>query len=44
MREAFADHGVCADEPWIHGLVSPTADSCHPNKAGQAAYFAALAS
>lgn len=44
VREAFADHGVCADEPWIHGLISPTADSYHPDKAGQAAYFAALAS
>jgi lysophospholipase L1-like esterase len=44
VREAFADHGVCADEPWINGLTNPTADSYHPNKAGQAAYFAALAS
>ncbi|MFS8101821.1 SGNH/GDSL hydrolase family protein [Lentzea alba] len=42
VREAFADHGVCADEPWINALVSPTDDSYHPNKAGQAAYFAAL--
>lgn len=42
VREAFADHGVCADEPWINALVSPTDDSYHPNKAGQAAYFEAL--
>jgi lysophospholipase L1-like esterase len=42
VRQAFADHGVCADEPWINALVSPTGDSYHPNEAGQAAYFAAL--
>ncbi|WP_229905690.1 SGNH/GDSL hydrolase family protein [Lentzea cavernae] len=44
VREAFADHGVCAEQPWITGLTSPTADSYHPNAAGQAAYFAALGS
>ena len=44
VREAFADHGVCADEPWINGLVSPTDDSYHPNKAGHVAYFEALTS
>ncbi|MCX2954291.1 SGNH/GDSL hydrolase family protein [Lentzea sp. NEAU-D7] len=44
VREAFADHGVCADEPWITALVDPTADSYHPNRAGQAAYFRALTS
>ncbi|MET9627026.1 SGNH/GDSL hydrolase family protein [Lentzea sp. NPDC006480] len=42
VREAFADHGVCADEPWINALVNPTDDSYHPDKAGQAAYFEAL--
>lgn len=42
VREAFADHGVCAAQPWINALVSPTDDSYHPNKAGQAAYFEAL--
>jgi lysophospholipase L1-like esterase len=42
VREAFADHGVCADEPWINALISPVDDSYHPNKAGQAAYFEAL--
>ncbi|MGW4213378.1 SGNH/GDSL hydrolase family protein [Lentzea sp. NPDC004789] len=42
VREAFADHGVCADLPWINALVNPTEDSYHPNKAGQAAYFEAL--
>ncbi|SDM69304.1 Lysophospholipase L1 [Lentzea albidocapillata subsp. violacea] len=44
VREAFADHGVCAAEPWMNALVNPTADSYHPNKAGQAAYFRALTS
>ncbi|WP_245847896.1 SGNH/GDSL hydrolase family protein [Lentzea kentuckyensis] len=42
VREAFADHGVCSREPWINGLVNPTGDSYHPNRAGQAAYFEAL--
>jgi lysophospholipase L1-like esterase len=42
VREAFADHGVCSAKPWINALVSPTGDSYHPNKAGQAAYFEAL--
>ncbi len=42
VREAFADHGVCSGQPWINGLVNPTVDSYHPNKAGQAAYFQAL--
>ncbi|MFD9704259.1 SGNH/GDSL hydrolase family protein [Lentzea sp. NPDC059081] len=37
-REAFADHGVCAVEPWMNGLTNPVGDSYHPNKAGQAAY------
>ncbi|HEX7308573.1 SGNH/GDSL hydrolase family protein [Lentzea sp.] len=37
-REAFADHGVCAAEPWMNGLTTPVGDSYHPNKAGQAAY------
>lgn len=44
VREAFADHGVCAAEPWINGLVSPVDDSYHPNKAGHVAYFEALTS
>ncbi|MFD4640694.1 SGNH/GDSL hydrolase family protein [Lentzea sp. NPDC058436] len=43
VREAFAHHGVCSPKPWINGLTNPTADSYHPNKAGQAAYFQALA-
>jgi lysophospholipase L1-like esterase len=42
VRGAFAGHGVCAPEPWINGLVSPTSSSYHPNKAGQLAYFHAL--
>lgn len=44
VREAFAGHGVCSGEPWINALVSPTEDSYHPNRAGQAAYFRALTS
>ncbi|RAS59147.1 lysophospholipase L1-like esterase [Lentzea atacamensis] len=44
VRQAFAGHGVCSGEPWINALVSPTDDSYHPNKAGQAAYFQALTS
>ena len=44
VREAFADHGVCANEPWINALTNPTDDSYHPNKAGQAAYLRALTS
>lgn len=42
VREAFAAHGVCSAQPWINGLVSPTGDSYHPNKAGHAAYVEAL--
>lgn len=42
VREAFAEHGVCSGQPWINALVSPTSDSYHPNKDGQAAYFRAL--
>jgi lysophospholipase L1-like esterase len=42
VREAFADHGVCSAQPWLNALVSPTEDSYHPNKAGQAAYLRAL--
>lgn len=44
VREAFADHGVCSREPWINALINPTADSYHPNRAGQVAYFKALTS
>lgn len=44
VREAFADHGVCSSQPWINGLVSPTDDSYHPNRAGHAAYHRALGS
>jgi lysophospholipase L1-like esterase len=42
MRTAFAGHGICGEEPWLHALTNPTGDSYHPNKAGQAAYAAAL--
>lgn len=42
VRGVFAGHGVCAAEPWINGLVSPTSNSYHPNKAGQAGYLRAL--
>ncbi|WP_106618961.1 SGNH/GDSL hydrolase family protein [Saccharothrix carnea] len=44
VREAFDDHGVCADESWLNGLVLVPVDrSYHPNRAGQeAGYLPAL--
>ena len=37
VREAFADHGICARTPWINRLsVLRPADSFHPNANGQA--------
>lgn len=44
VREAFGDHGVCADDPWLNGLVLVPVDrSYHPNRAGQeSGYLAAL--
>ncbi|MEV1115019.1 SGNH/GDSL hydrolase family protein [Actinosynnema sp. NPDC049800] len=44
VRERFDDHGVCADEPWLNGLVLVPVDrSYHPNRAGQeSGYLPAL--
>jgi lysophospholipase L1-like esterase len=44
VREAFDDHGVCADDPWLNGLVLvPVARSYHPNRAGhESGYLPAL--
>lgn len=44
VREAFDDHGACADDPWLNGLVLiPVDRSYHPNRAGQeSGYLAAL--
>ena len=44
VREAFGDHGVCASEPWLNGLVLVPVDrSYHPNRAGhESGYLPAL--
>lgn len=42
VRARFSGHGVCSNAPWINGLVSPTSNSYHPNKAGQQGYWQAL--
>ncbi|XVS66350.1 SGNH/GDSL hydrolase family protein [Actinosynnema sp. CA-299493] len=44
VRDAFDDHGACADEPWLNGLVLVPVDrSYHPNRAGQeSGYLPAL--
>ncbi|ROP37389.1 SGNH/GDSL hydrolase family protein [Saccharothrix texasensis] len=44
VRAAFDGHGVCADEPWLNGLVLVPVDrSYHPNRAGQeSGYLPAL--
>lgn len=39
---AFAGHGICARSAWVNGLVSPVADSYHPNRAGHSRGYAAL--
>jgi lysophospholipase L1-like esterase len=44
VRDAFAGHGICASDPWLHGLKFPVGDSYHPNRSGQAGYFTALES
>ncbi|WP_168801627.1 SGNH/GDSL hydrolase family protein [Glycomyces buryatensis] len=36
-REAFADHAICSEDPWLLGHVTDEA-SFHPNAAGQAGY------
>lgn len=36
VRDEFAGHGVCSDDPWVNGLVLlPVDRSYHPNRAGQ---------
>jgi lysophospholipase L1-like esterase len=43
VRQAFAGHGICGAQPWLHALTSPTSNSYHPNRSGQAyGYLAAL--
>ena len=44
VRRAFAEHGACADEPWLNGLVLVPVDrSYHPNRAGhESGYLPAL--
>ncbi|HWO63988.1 MAG TPA: SGNH/GDSL hydrolase family protein [Umezawaea sp.] len=44
VRDAFAGHGICASDPWLHGLKFPVGDSYHPNKNGQVGYLKALES
>lgn len=43
-REAFAGHGICGHEPWIHPVTSPLTHSYHPNRSGQVGYLRALES
>ncbi|MFE9748411.1 SGNH/GDSL hydrolase family protein [Saccharothrix saharensis] len=44
VRQPFDDHGVCAEEPWLNGLVLVPVDrSYHPNRAGhESGYLPAL--
>ena len=37
-RSAYLQHAICDDAEWINGLSEPTAESYHPNRAGQAGY------
>jgi lysophospholipase L1-like esterase len=39
-RNAYLHHAICDDAEWINGLSDPTAESYHPNRAGQAGYAA----
>ncbi|GGM41364.1 hypothetical protein GCM10012275_10450 [Longimycelium tulufanense] len=34
-RDAFAGHGVCSTNPYIHSLAVPIQESYHPNRVGQ---------
>lgn len=36
---AFAGHAVCDDVAWLNGLSSPTSESYHPNRTGQASGY-----
>lgn len=44
VRDAFTGHGICGDDPWIHPLTSPVANSYHPTRSGQVGYLRALES
>ncbi|SDI20090.1 GDSL-like Lipase/Acylhydrolase family protein [Actinokineospora alba] len=44
VREVFAGHGICGDDPWVHPVTTPLTDSYHPNRAGQLGYLRALES
>jgi lysophospholipase L1-like esterase len=44
VREAFAGHGICGADPWVHPVTSPVADSYHPNRSGYVGYLRALES
>jgi GDSL-like lipase/acylhydrolase family protein len=35
VRPAFAGHGACAANPWLHAVTFPPNNSFHPNEAGQ---------
>lgn len=42
--EEFDGHGVCGEEPWIHGTAGGiSGETLHPTEEGQAAYARALA-
>lgn len=40
----FVGHAVCDDVEWINGLSSPTSESYHPNRAGQASGYTPVVS
>lgn len=44
VREVFAGHGICGDDPWIHPVTTPLTNSYHPNRDGQLGYLRALES
>ncbi|MGH3862201.1 SGNH/GDSL hydrolase family protein [Actinokineospora sp.] len=44
VREAFAGHGICGEDPWVHPLTTPLGHSYHPNRDGQLWYLRALES
>jgi lysophospholipase L1-like esterase len=41
---AFVGHAVCDRTEWINGLSSPTTESFHPNRSGQASGYTPLVS
>lgn len=40
----FIGHAVCDDPEWLNGLSSPTSESYHPNRTGQASGYVPLVS